>query len=148
MNNQKYHHLVPRTYLKAWCYSNDSIYVMNKETKLVESKNIANNFGITGFHSIVAGMPICEYNDLLKIFKILEGYDVFYVEKQLRSLEEYNKNYLDFDKWVIKKEGIQISNKNKNILKAEIDKVKIKDIENLWANKYEDKWKKLRECLL
>ncbi len=72
--NQKYHHLIPRTYLKSWCYSNKSIYVFNKEKRKYETKNIENNFGITQFHSIVAGMPICEENDLKKIFECLEGY--------------------------------------------------------------------------
>lgn len=147
MSIPKYHHLIPRTYLRAWSYSNESIYVMNKETKLIESKNINNNFGITQFHSITAGMPICEYHDLVKIFKPLENYEVFYDNKLIDSLEEYNNSYFQFDKWIIKKEGIEISQKNKNILKSEIDKVKIIDIESLWEKKYENKWKWLCETI-
>ena len=147
MSNPKYHHLIPKTYLKAWCYSNESIYVMDKKTRRIEPKNIANNFGITQFHSIVAGMPICEYDDLVQIFKSLDRYEVFYEGKQLNNLDKYNINYLNFNNWVIKQESIQISNKNKNVIKAEIDKVKIKDIENLWATKYENKWKWLLDTI-
>ncbi|HEY8891030.1 MAG TPA: DUF4238 domain-containing protein [Clostridium sp.] len=147
MHNPKYHHLIPKTYLKAWCYSNESTYVMDKKTKLIETKNIGNNFGISQFHSIVAGMPICEEDDLVQIFKALSGYEIFYESKQLNNLDEYNRNYLNFANWIIKKDEIQIVDKKKRTLKTEIGKVKIKDIENLWATKYEDKWKCLLETI-
>ncbi|AAK81455.1 hypothetical protein BJV85_000371 [Clostridium acetobutylicum] len=145
MTNQKYHHLIPRTYLKAWCYNKDSIYVFDTKNRIFEGKNIKKNFGITQFHSIVAGMPICEEEDLKKIYKCLDGYEIYYEGRLLTNLMEYNKYYCKFAEWVIKSNNIDISRKNKNILRAKIDKVKILDIEQLWSEKYEDKWNIVRE---
>jgi hypothetical protein len=147
MSEPKYHHRIPRTYLRAWCYSNDSIYVMDKRTQKKDIKNINNNFGQTQFHSIIAGMPICEHKDLVRIFEALAGYEVFHDGKKLISLTEYNNHYYDFGNWVIKKDGKRISKKQKNIIFDKISKVKINEIETLWAKKYENRWPYMREII-
>ncbi|MCX7903034.1 MAG: DUF4238 domain-containing protein [Caloramator sp.] len=146
-HEKKYHHLIPKTYLKAWCYKNESIYVIDKKTNKIDTKNIDNNFGRSDFHTIKAGMPICENKDLEKIFKVLEGYEVYCDNKKLENLEDYNKRYYEFNKWVIIKDGNVVSKKIKNVLKNEIENVKIMDIENLWAQRYEDKWGWLRNTI-
>lgn len=146
MPNPKYHHLISQTYLKAWCYSNKSIYVISKHNERdYQSRNIENNFGITQFHTIKAGMPICEENDLIKIYECLKEYNIFCKEKHLKNYREYNDLYSLFDKWIIQKDGQKISSKEKNILKNKIDNVKILDIENMWEQKYESKWNSIRD---
>lgn len=147
MTVPKYHHLIPRTYLKAWCHSNDSIYVIDKINNNKEVKNIKTNFGVTQFHSIVAGMTMCNNDDLLKIFDCLNGYEVIYNCEKITSLEKYNNYYFDFDNWLIKKDNDVITRKEKNILKNKIEQVKILDIEVLWESKYESKWRWLRETI-
>lgn len=143
----KYHHLIPRTYLKAWCHSNGSVYVIDKKTNNKELKNIKTNFGITQFHSIVAGMIMCNYKDLLKIFDCLNGYKVIYNGEEITSLEKYNNYYFDFDNWTIKKDNEIVTKKQKNRLKNEINQIRILDIENLWESKYERKWRWLRDTI-
>ena len=73
MTVPKYHHLIPRAYLKAWCHSNDSVYVIDKISNNKEVKNIKTNFGVTQFHSIFAGMTMCNNDNLLKIFDCLNS---------------------------------------------------------------------------
>jgi hypothetical protein len=147
MSNPKYHHLIPRTYLRAWCHSNDSVYVVDKGKRKLETKNINTNFGISQFHTITAGMMICEDNDLNQIFKYLDGYEIYLNNKKLSDFHEYNINYTDFDDWIIKKDSKPVSKKTKNILKSKIEQEKILEIENLWQIKFENKWRWLRDTI-
>lgn len=147
MQIPKEHHLVPRTYLRPWCYSNDSLYILDKATRRIESKNIDNNFKKNHYHTITAGMPICNDNDLKYIFKCLEGYDVYYDNKKLETLREYNNHYFMFDEWIIVKSGVQISKKRKNRIRSAVSEAKITEIEDLWSKKYEDKWPNLRATI-
>ncbi|MFF2153801.1 DUF4238 domain-containing protein [Paenibacillus chitinolyticus] len=141
----KYHHLIPQTYLRNWCYQNDSIYTIPIENlEEVETKNIANNFGLNNYHTIKAGMPSCTEDDLLKIFAPLKNIDVYHEARLLTSLKEQNEFYYFFDEWVLKyKNGEAVNRKEKNKIKAEIEKCKILDIEFLWSLKYENGWSKL-----
>ena len=56
-----------------------------------------------------------------------------------------NKIYYDFDNWTIQRKDGSVVSKKK--LKAEIEKVKIRDIEELWPLKYEDAWGTVRSEL-
>ncbi|MGE5417485.1 MAG: DUF4238 domain-containing protein [Acidobacteriota bacterium] len=140
-------HLVPRTYLRPWCYSNDSLYVLDKATRKIGNKNINNNFNLKHYHTITAGMPICNDCDLKSIFQCLESYDIYYGDKRLEALREYNNYYSVFDEWIILKNGVRIPKKERNGIKSAISAVKITEIEDLWAKKYEDKWPNLRETI-
>ncbi len=140
MQISKDHHLVARTYLRPWCYSGDSVFVVDKATGKVENKNINKNFKKRHYHTITAGMPICNDADLKLIYACLSDYKVFYENSELLTLKEYNDHYSFFAEWDIYKGGIKISKKEKNVLRASIDGIKITEIEDLWAKQYEDKW--------
>ena len=143
--NAKYHHLIPRTYLSAWEHGKGTLYVrfLNKENVIERNKDkIA---GVTNYHSIVAGMPIVTVEDADKIFSCLKNLEVHYGDTIISDNLKLNNIYYDFDNWEIyRKDGTVVSKKK---LKSEIDKVKIRDIEELWSMKYETQWVKVRSKL-
>ena len=142
----KYHHLIPRTYLSAWEHGNGTLYIRFLENKeSVVERNKDKIAGITNYHSIVAGMPIVTKQDADKIFACLEDLEVHYGEVVVSDNLELNKIYYDFDNWTIQRKDGSVVSKKK--LKAEIEKVKIRDIEELWSLKYEDAWGTVRSEL-
>ena len=142
----KYHHLIPRTYLSAWEHGNGTLYIRFLENKeSVVERNKDNIAGITNYHSIVAGMPIVTKEDADKIFACLKDLEVHYGEVVVSDNLELNKIYYDFDNWAIQRKDGSVVSKKK--LKAEIEKVKIRDIEELWSLKYEDAWGTVRSEL-
>lgn len=148
MTIAKYHHLVPITYIKPWCYENDSVYVIDKKTKKITSKNINNHYGKLNFHSLKAGMPNLLEEDMKKIFEPLDNYCVYLEGNELKDYKSKNNSYYSFDKWRIEKDGELISKKEKNILKSTIENKKIIDIENSWNTKYETRWNSFRDDLI
>lgn len=142
MSKAKFHHLVPQVYMKEWCYSGKSIYTIDKlEGNKFEQKNIENFGGIMHYHSIKAGMPCCVDNDLVEIFKVLDGYKVIYNAQELKTFREYNNKYYDIDNWqVFNSNGEKIIKKEFNRIKQHLQNYKVIDIEELWDSKYETKW--------
>lgn len=135
----KYHHLIPQTYMSAWAYGNGTLNVefISNPGKVL-SRNKENIAGITDFHSIKAGMPICTKTDTDIIFASLMSYTVEYNGKIICDTLEMNDLYYDFDNWKItRSDGTIVSKKS---LKNDIEKIKIKDIESKWSLKYENKW--------
>lgn len=146
----KYHHLIPRTYLQSWCFSNDSLYGFSKND-LTKNKqlNINNHFGIQNYHTIKVGMPICKEEDLKKIFQPLNDYKVEYQGILLESYKEYNQYFYDFDEWKIcyTRTGSVVPKNKKHTIKSEINQCRILDIEELWSNQYESGWNSLRHLI-
>lgn len=139
----KYHHLIPRTYLSAWEHGNGTLYIrFLKDKENVVERNKDKIAGITNYHSIVAGMPIVTKEDADVIFACLDNLEVYYEDAIISDSLELNKIYYDFENWMVYRKDGSIVSKRK--LKAEIDKVKIRDIEKLWSLKYEDGWGKFR----
>jgi hypothetical protein len=135
----KYHHLVPQTYMSAWAKGKGTLNVefLNNPGVACE-KNKENIAGITDYHSIKAGMPICTQADTDQIFAMLQPYRVEYDSKTIRDTREMNSLFFDFEKWnITRADGSPVS--KKSILR-EIQKVKIKDIEANWSSKYENGW--------
>lgn len=135
----KYHHLVPQTYMSAWAKGKGTLNVefLNNPGVACE-KNKENIAGITDYHSIKAGMPICTQADTDQIFAVLQPYRVEYDSKTIRDTREMNSLFFDFEKWnITRADGSPVS--KKSILR-EIQKVKIKDIEANWSSKYENGW--------
>ncbi len=135
----KYHHLVPQTYMSAWAYGNGTLNVefISNPGKVIP-RNKEKIAGITDFHSIKAGMPICTKADADTIFALLTSYIIEYDGKIICDTLEMNKFYYDFDNWKItRSDGTIVSKKS---LKRDIEKIKIKDIESNWSLKYENKW--------
>lgn len=135
----KYHHLVPRTYMSAWAHGNGTLNVefLDSPGDIVE-RNKEKIAGITDFHSIKAGMPLCTEADTDIIFAPVLLYTVEYEGNILQSSLDMNKYYYDFDNWIIKRaDGSLVSKKS---IKREIEKIKIKDVEANWSTKYENNW--------
>lgn len=135
----KYHHLVPQTYMSSWAHGNGSLNVeFLKSPGVIVQRNKENIAGLTDFHSIKAGMPICTHSDTDIIFAVVQPYVVEYKGKVINDSLELNSIYYDFDNWKItRSNGTAVSKKK---IKREIDKVKIKDIEANWSVKYENRW--------
>ncbi|MFP3391766.1 DUF4238 domain-containing protein [Brevibacillus sp. SIMBA_040] len=141
----KYHHLIPQTYLKSWCYSGNSLYMNSKhDMKTSEPRNTASIFGEDHYHSIKVGMPICTEDDLTKIFSPLDGIRVECEGKTLTTLRDYNKFFTDFDDWnLFYPNGPKVPKGARNKIKHEISNCKILDIEEAWSSKYENGWNTL-----
>ena len=145
----KSHHLIPQTYLRSWCFSGESIYCFNKN-ELFDPiiKNIANNFGQNNYHSIRAGMACCTDEDLAEIFKSLLGFRIKFDDKDLNTLQEYNRYYYDFNNWeIFYPKGAKVSRAEVNRIKADIERNKVLDIEEMWNMKYENGWNTLLQMI-
>lgn len=147
----KHHHLVPQTYMSAWARGNGTLKVeFLDEPGIICERNKEKIAGITDFHSITAGMPICTQSDTDKIFACLQPYCVEYEGSKISDTLQMNKVYFDFDNWVITRPDGSLVGKKQ--IRSEIGKVKIKDIEANWAEKYENKWAaevaKIEDCIL
>lgn len=138
----KYHHLVPRTYMSSWKHGKETLYIEYKDGKIKE-RNKDKIAGVTDFHSILVGMPICTKDDTDKIFSCLSDYSVEYDGRVVTDTLEMNQLYFDFDNWIITREdGTTVSKKK---LRHDIDSVKIRDIEALWSIKYENGWNEMKK---
>lgn len=135
----KYHHLIPQTYMSAWANSSGTLKVeFIKSPGTIVERNKENIAGITDYHSIRAGMPICTVADATDIFKSLSGYIVECDGEIISTPLDLNRHYYAFEKWIITRpDGSPVSKKR---IKHEIDQVKIKDIELNWSVKYENNW--------
>lgn len=135
----KYHHLIPQTYMAAWSRGNGTLKIEFKDNPGVTvERNKESIAGITDFHTIKAGMPICTQADTDEFFASCMPYVVSYEGKVIYDTQELNNIYWDFDNWSItKKDGSLVRKKH---IRIEIDKVKIKDIEANWSTNYENSW--------
>ncbi|BAE86368.1 DUF4238 domain-containing protein [Desulfitobacterium hafniense] len=149
MSESKYHHLIPKTYLKSWCFSGMSVYSFNKaELSKPVVKNLKNNFGENNYHSIKAGMPCCTEEDLIKIFEPLKNTKVVLDGKELESLYEYNRYYYDFENWeLFYPENVRVPKAEVNKINDNIENNKVLDIEKLWNVKYENGWNSLLQFI-
>lgn len=136
----KYHHLVPQVYMSAWAQGSGTLkveFVDNRE--VIVQRNKKNIAGITNFHSIKAGMPLCKQSDTDLFFAPLANYTVEYAGSILQTTMEMNKKYFDFDNWTITRaDGTPVSKKK---IHHEIEQIKLRDIESNWSIKYENPWK-------
>lgn len=142
--NAKYHHLIPRTYMQAWTHGNGTLYIEYKnEPGIFKERNKNGIAGVNHYHSIIAGMPICTKDDTGIIFQAVKDYTVKYKGEKVLDTLELNKIYYDFNNWEILRSDCSVVSKKS--IKAAIDNVKIRDIETMWAKKYEDKWNEERQ---
>lgn len=147
MSEPKFHHRIPQTYLKAWCYNSNSVWYYNKENQTSEKRNISKIMGVNYFHSIKAGSIFTTQESLEKIFAPLNGYAVYEKtdegnEMFLSSRDLMNQRFHNYENWIIKEsDGKVITAKQKKIIKGEIDKISDNSIEEAWDKKYENAWK-------
>ncbi len=140
----KYHHLIPQTYMSSWANGSGTLKVKfcQNPAKVVE-RNKGKIAGITDYHSIKAGMPLCTEKDTDIIFASVLSFTVELDGEIIsgpitRNSAKLNIKYCDFDKWIItRSDGTSVKNMH---IKSQIEKVKIKDIEENWSTKYENGW--------
>ena len=135
----KYHHLIPQTYMSAWEKCNGTLKVEYLNNPgVVYDRNKKKIAGITNYHSITAGMPICTLNDTDTIFASLKPYNVEYQSKTITNTLDMNKIFFDFENWIItRSDGSLVSKKQ---ILNDILEVKIRDIETNWNIQYENNW--------
>ena len=142
----KYHHLIPRTYFSAWEHGSGTLYVQFCGEEEVVERNKDRIAGVKNYHSIIAGMPIVTETDAQKIFASLNDFEVRYSGQIITDALELNRLYYDFANWeIFRADGSPVSKKR---IKAQIEDVKIRDIESLWSSKYEDAWGQIRDELI
>lgn len=141
MAEYKYHHLVPRTYLSSWCFSNNQSVQCDKNLNIVSPINIGNHFGINNEYAIKAGNSLATDEDLQYLFAPLQGINVFYDGNKLVSLNEFNRDYPFSSEWeLFYNDGNSVGKTRRNIIKNDIDRLRILEIEQKFNTKYENKW--------
>lgn len=139
-----YHHLIPKTYMKPWCFRGKTIFVYDKFNGNWNERNIEKICGINYYHSIRASSLYITQDALKKIFGFLNSYNISYNGVILTSLEDMHHNYQYFDEWEIRySNGVLVSKKEKNVLRTKIQQAKFNDIEEQWSSLFENKWEKL-----
>lgn len=129
--------------MSSWANESGTLSYKDIALGKLDTKNKDNLCGINHYHSIIAGMPICNVDDTDEIFAVMKEYNVMYEGKMITSSIELNQIYYDFYNWEItrKTDGSVASKKS---IKNDIDQVKIRDIENNWSVKYENLWPGVR----
>ncbi|MEK5333267.1 DUF4238 domain-containing protein [Lysinibacillus sp. FSL W8-0992] len=148
-NNSKYHHLIPRTYMRSWKHFQNSIYIIyKKDLKTIKEKNIDNIGGINHYHSIIAGMINVNAEQCNIIFEPLKDFTIMYDEYKIETNDELNHYFYEYDKWnIYYPNGKKISKALKNEIFQKIKSNRIKDIENTWSTNYESDWNNIIEKL-
>ncbi len=123
--------------MAAWSRRKGTLRIeFKKNPGVIEKRNKENIGGVTDFHSIKAGMPICTQADADLIFASVSSYSVSYQGKLITDTLELNALFYDFDNWQITRaDGSPVSKKK---IRHEVEQVKIKDIESNWSAKYEN----------
>ena len=143
-NIPKYHHLIPRTYIKSWKHGLNSVYIIKKDKSVnPEEKNIDSLGGINYYHSIVAGMINASPEECDIIFSPLKDFEIEYEGERVTTPYHLNHIFYDYVNWILYyPNGRSLGRKKKNELKQNIKRNIISDIEKKWAMDYEDNWKK------
>ena len=137
----KYHHKVPQTYLKSWCFSGDSIHTYDKSLSKIEDRNIANIFGENYFYSIYAGSLFATNESLEKIFGFLKNFSISIEGKALASLRELNEKFEEYDNWEIYyPNGKIVPKKARNTIKQQILSTTDDTLEKRWSQEFENDW--------
>ncbi|MFC6040335.1 DUF4238 domain-containing protein [Paenisporosarcina macmurdoensis] len=157
VSNSSKQHLVPNTYLKAWSDNNVDVYYIDKnESKIDFSKEEFQRktrrlTTIKEFYSRNIYSEFFENNDLEEIFKPLtsQKYSVVFEKEKIESVKKLRELFHQFNEWSIYDSNqILISEEQKQVLKEDIKKVRIRNIEEAWNQMFEDKWPTTRDAIL
>lgn len=147
-NEAVYHHLIPKTYMKPWCFSGDSVWTYDKNNPKSEHRNINNICGIKYYYSIKAGSLYSNQDALDKIWGFLLPYQISLNGKILKTTKEMNENFNQFDYWEIENtNGININKRERNIIKQKINQSKDNYIEEQWNIQFENDWEDVSKVL-
>lgn len=149
MEKGKYHHQIPRVYLKAW---GESPYVYYKDKQEGRFRNINNEFGVNYFYAIRPGDSFVRPESLDQFFSRLDSYTVIYEEDHdgqvedilLDTKEKMNRYWNKSKDWIIKDEnGNTITRRDKNVLLTAISQETDNFIEDAWSRQFENLWNKV-----
>lgn len=144
----KLHHKVPQTYMRAWCFSGESVHTYDKETKKLLNRNISTILAENYFHSIKAGSLYTTPKALNKIFESLDQYTVKLNGKVLDSKDELNQNFQDYDEWEITyPNGNKVSKKKRNEIKQQLISISDDTLEKRWSSELENGWPSISKNL-
>ncbi|MDD3187366.1 MAG: DUF4238 domain-containing protein [Bacilli bacterium] len=146
MDDTKRQHYVPQTYLKAWCYSGDSLYIY-KSGNDVTTKNKENIFKKNYLYSQTADMIYLTPMAKQKIFSLLDTYEVKYNGMLLDTYDKLHENYSFFDNWGIENNGIPLKKSERNVLKNSLSQAKDNFLENKWNTELENDWESFSKTL-
>jgi hypothetical protein len=155
MEKNKYQHLIPKVYLKAWRYNptvrkeNWKVWGVSKATSDKNSLLLADNFG-KDYHYDLDVNLICKYllkskhlllEDLHKVFAPLSNYIAIIDGKAISDYYVFAENFSEYDKWIIlDSTSNEIALEEKEQLKEKIENVKIKTVEKSWDTEFENHW--------
>ena len=136
-----YHHRIPQTYMKPWCFSNNSIWTFDKEKNVSKQHNIENILGRDRYHSIRAGSLYTTQESLEKIFGFLKNYSISFEGKRLSSLDELNTHFFDFEQWeMLYPNGKVVNKRDRNRIKQKLISTVDNSIEINWNVHLENDW--------
>lgn len=136
-----YHHLIPQTYMKPWCFSEKTVWVYDKSSQEWQERNIEKICGIKYYHSIRAGSIYTTPKALNEIWGFLMPYHISLNGTPLDTLEKLNEKYLSFDSWEIcYPKGARVNRADRNRIKSTIEQAKFNDIEEQWSIQFESGW--------
>ncbi len=137
----KYHHKVPQTYLKSWCFSSDSIHTYDKYLSKIEDRNISNILGENYFYSIYAGSLFTTDKSLEKIFGFLKNFSISIDGNVLTSLRELNEKFEEYDNWeMYYPNGKIVPQKARNRIKQQLLSTTDDTLEKRWSQEFENDW--------
>lgn len=144
MSIEKYHHLVPKTYLKSWCHNKKTIWYYSKDDCKWDESNIDKICGIDFYHSIMPGSIYTTPNALQEIWSFLSPYHISYNGQPLDTFEKMNALYDFFDEWeILYPNGKPINKKTLNKIKHTLSQAKHNNIEKQWSVQFENDWNDL-----
>lgn len=139
-------HLVPKCYMRKWCYTKDKVLTCTKDNMSIQSKNIINLNAKNRFYDFTLKSLWRPKEFDAKIFKSLSKYDIYCSGKKLANIKEIAKYYCEKSEWIIKDEYGQIITKGKSDeLFNYLDEERDCTIERLLSKKIESKWPKFIE---
>lgn len=136
MVEYKKQHYVPETYLKAWEDETGKLYKYEKDSNKLITHSAARKvlFKKDLYTKTIDDLPILNDEEKKQIFSCLNDYSIYYnhngIKKCLKSFNDYENYYYDFDNWYIIENTGQVVDNEK--LKKEINKHRNTDIETDW----------------
>lgn len=144
----KRHHVVPQTYMKKWCYSGDSVFTYDKDKRVSESRNIDSILWEPYFHAIKAGSLYTTKTALNNIFGFLDMYTIKYNGEELITHKRQNECYQYFEEWeILNADGTAVTQKQRNIIKHQLDNSVDNTIEERWSKELENGWPEVSDHL-
>lgn len=137
----KYHHRIPQTYMKPWCFGKQTIHTFIKESESFEDRNIEKIMGLNYYHSVKAGSLYYTEESLERIFGILDSYIIKYQDETLNDYELYNRYFYAFDSWeLLHGNGNELSRKERNKLKSALQEASDDSLEKKFNQIFENNW--------